>query len=129
MNNVMEKSTEELLAELVAYQKKEVRQTRLAAFVNILLVLAVLAALVLVVPRALKLVSGAEAAMAKVDRLTASAEELIGNANTMVTENTDAVTDTIQRLNEVDFDSLNSTIHDLEDAIRPVAELARKLTG
>ena len=128
MNNVMEKSTEELLGELVAYQKKEVRQTRLATFVNILLVLAVLAALALVVPRALKLVAGAEAAMAKVDRLTASAEELIGNANAMVTENTDAVNETIQKLSEVDFDSLNATIHDLEDAIRPVAELARKLS-
>ena len=47
----------------------------------------------------------------------------------MVAENTDAVTETIRKLSDVDFDSLNSTIHDLEDAIRPVAELARKLTG
>ena len=115
-------NTEELLRQLLAYEKKQLRHTRLATFVNVLLVVGVLAALVLVVPRALD-------SLAEVNRLTASAQELIGNANTMVTENTDAVTDTIQRLNEVDFDSLNSTIHDLEDAIRPVAELARKLTG
>ena len=117
-----ERNTEELLRQLLAYEKKQLRHTRLATFVNVLLVVGVLAALVLVVPRALD-------SLAEVNRLTASAQELIGNANTMVTENTDAVTDTIQRLNEVDFDSLNSTIHDLEDAIRPVAELARKLTG
>ena len=119
---LQEKNTEELLRQLLAYEKKQLRHTRLATFVNVLLVVGVLAALVLVVPRALD-------SLAEVNRLTVSAQELIGNANTMVTENTDAVTDTIQRLNEVDFDSLNSTIHDLEDAIRPVAELARKLTG
>ena len=119
---LQDRNTEELLRQLLAYEKKQLRHTRLATFVNVLLVVGVLAALVLVVPRALD-------SLAEVNRLTASAQELIGNANTMVTENTDAVTDTIQRLNEVDFDSLNSTIHDLEDAIRPVAELARKLTG
>ena len=119
---LQERNTEELLRQLLAYEKKQLRHTRLATFVNVLLVAGVLAALVLVVPRALD-------SLAEVNRLTVSAQELIGNANTMVTENTDAVTDTIQRLNEVDFDSLNSTIHELEDAIRPVAELARKLTG
>ena len=118
---LQERNTEELLRQLLSYEKKQLRHTRLAAFVNILLVLAVLAALVLLVPRALS-------SLAKVDRLAASAEELIGNANAMVTENTDAVNDTIQKLSEVDFDSLNAAIHDLEDAIRPVAELARKLS-
>ena len=118
---LQERNTEELLRKLLSYEKKQLRHTRLATFVNILLVLAVLAALVLLVPRALS-------SLAKVDRLAASAEELIGNANAMVTENTDAVNDTIQKLSEVDFDSLNAAIHDLEDAIRPVAELARKLS-
>ena len=99
------RNSEELLRELLSYEKKQLRHTRLATFVNILLVLAVLAALTLLVPRALH-------SLAEVDRLAVSAQELIDNASTMVSENTDAITETIR---------------DLNDAIKPLAELARKL--
>ena len=99
------RNSEELLRELLSYEKKQLRHTRLATFVNILLVLAVLAALTLLVPRALH-------SLAEVDRLAASAQELIDNASTMVADNTDAITETIR---------------DLNDAIKPLAELARKL--
>ncbi len=100
-----DQTSEELLRQLLVYQKKEVRQTRLATFINILLVLAVLASLGLLVPRALN-------SLAEVDRLAASAQELIDNTNTMVSENTDAISETIR---------------DLNDAIKPLADLARKL--
>jgi hypothetical protein len=99
------RNSEELLRELLSYEKKQLRHTRLATFVNILLVLAVLAALTLLVPRALH-------SLAEVDRLAVSAQELIDNASTMVADNTDAITETIR---------------DLNDAIKPLAELARKL--
>ena len=52
--------------------------------------------------------------LSEMDRLAASAQELIDNANTMVADNTDAITETIR---------------DLNDAIKPLAELARKLGG
>ena len=99
------RNSEELLRQLLAYEKKQLRHTRLATFVNILLVLAVLASLGLLVPRALH-------SLAEVDRLAASAQELIDNTNTMVAENTDAISETIR---------------DLNDAIKPLADLARKL--
>jgi predicted nucleic acid-binding Zn ribbon protein len=99
------RNSEELLRELLSYEKKQLRHTRLATFVNILLVLAVVAALTLLVPRALH-------SLAEVDRLAVSAQELIDNASTMVADNTDAITETIR---------------DLNDAIKPLAELARKL--
>ena len=102
-----ERNSEVLLRQLLAYEKKQLRHTRLATLINILLVLAVLAALVLLVPRALS-------SLAEVDRLAASAQELIYHTNTMLAENTDAITETIR---------------DLNDAIRPLAELARKLGG
>lgn len=105
-----QRGPDELMQQLLAYQKKQLRHTRLATFLSILLVLmvlGVLAALVLLVPRALH-------SLAEMDRLAASAQELIDNANTMVTDNTDAITETIR---------------DLNDAIKPLAELARKLGG
>ena len=100
-----ERNSEELLRQLISYEKKQLRHTRLATFVNILLVLAVLVSLTLLVPKALR-------SLAEVDRLAASAQELIDNASTMVSENTDAISETIR---------------DLNDTIKPLAELARKL--
>lgn len=125
---LQEKNTEELLRQLLAYQKKEVRQTRLATFINFLLVVAVIAALALLTPRVLKLAGDVETSLGEVNRVTASAQELIGNANAMVEENTDAVTETIRKLNELDFDTLNTAIRNLDDAVSPLAELARKLS-
>ena len=118
----------ELLRQLLAYQKKEARHARLTAWVSMLLALVILAALVLAVPKAVKLVQGVETTLAKVESMTDAAEELVGNANTMVLKNTDAVTETIQKLNELDFESLNTAIRNLGDAVRPLAELARKLS-
>ena len=71
-----QRGPDELMYELLAYQKKQLRHTRLATFLSILLVLmvlGVLAALVLLVPRALH-------SLAEMDRLAASAQELIDNA-------------------------------------------------
>ena len=125
---LQERNSEELLRQLVTWQKKQVRQTRLAMLVGFLLAAAILAALVLLAPSVIKLADEVESSLSEVNRMTASAQELIGNANAMVTENTDAVSETIRKLNEVDFEGLNTAIHDLEDAVRPLAELARKLS-
>ena len=76
-----DKNTEELLRQLLAWQKKETRRARLASLFNILLVLGILAALFLMAPRVLKLADRVEASMAEVNRMTASAQELIGNAD------------------------------------------------
>ena len=89
-----EKNTEQLLTELLAYQKKEVRHTRIAS-------------------------------LAEVDTLIGEAGTLINNTNSMVETNTDAVTDTIQKLNEVDFEGLNSAIQNLNDVVEPLSNFAR----
>ena len=122
-----EYETSELLWQLLAYQKKAERHARVTACVSVLLALVILAALVLAVPRAVQLARGAETALAKVESISDEAEELVVNANTMVLKNTDAVTETIRKLNELDIESLNTAIRNLGDAVRPLAELARIL--
>ena len=71
-----ERNSEVLLRQLLTYEKKQLRHTRLATFVNILLVLAVLAALVLLVPRALH-------SLAEVDRLAVSAQTFRSSSPTL----------------------------------------------
>lgn len=143
----------ELLAELLAYQKKDSKRNRIAAFANILLIVVLLVALITIIPRALDLVNHVESSLQELDALAEQANEVIveangladeagrmmtdmdtlasdasvfiGNANKVLEENTEAVTNTVQRLNEVDFEGLNEAIENLNDAIRPLSEFAR----
>ena len=115
-----ERNREQLLSELIDNQKRLVRQAKLTTVVNILIGLVLVAALVLVIPR----VRRVETSLAEIDQLVADAGELIENTNTMVTDNTDAVAETVQKLNDVDFDTLNDAIENLNTAIEPLAGLA-----
>ncbi len=78
-----------------------------------------------------KLIAKADEAMTEIQGTTTKfnlvldqASVLIDNANTMVENNTEAITETVQKLNKVDFDSLNNAIKNLNDAIEPLARLA-----
>ncbi len=133
---------EELLARLLSGQEKEARHARITSAASIALIVMILVVLVTLVPRAVSLIDHLQTSLDAVDalvteagslieetsgdftRLADSASELIGNANTMITDNTDAVTETVRKLNEVDFDKLNKAIADLESAVEPLANLA-----
>ena len=123
-----EYETAEQLRQLLVYEKKIARHARLTAWVSVLLALVLLAALVLAVPKAVLLARGAEDALERVKDISDAAEELVVNANTMVLKNTDAVTETLRKLNELDMESLNTAIRNLGEAVRPLAELARILS-
>jgi vacuolar-type H+-ATPase subunit I/STV1 len=58
------------------------------------------------------------------DALIAQAGVLIENSNAMVENNTDAITETVNKLNNVDFEALNQAIHDLSAVIEPLARFA-----
>jgi len=125
-NSISDRSnTEELLAEILAQQKKESRYGRIAVLVSLLLVLALAAALITLIPRAAALIDHAQSSLTKIDLLLAQADTLISNANTMITDNTQAVSETVGKLNEVDFAGLNEAIEGLNAAIRPLCELAK----
>ena len=123
-----EYETAEQLRQLLVYEKKIARHARLTAWVSVLLALVLLAVLVLAVPKAVLLAQGAEDALERVKDISDAAEELVVNANTMVLKNTDAVTETLRKLNELDMESLNTAIRNLGEAVRPLAELARILS-
>ena len=135
-------ANEELLAELLSYQKKEVRHARITAVSVVVLVVLLIAALAVLVPKAVALISHVQDSLTEVDTLVADAgvlirdstEEinalvgdasvLIANANSMITDNTEAVSETIRKLNEVDIEKLNKAISDLDAAVEPLANLA-----
>ena len=142
-------NTDELLQEILKYQKKNARLTRISAIAVLVLACVFAVTLALLIPKAIKLVDGAMGSLAQVDELIddtgvvmqnlndisvevntviSDAQVLIDNSNTMVEDNTDAITETVQKMNQVDFEALNKAINDLSDVVEPLANFFNKFS-
>ena len=140
MNNANmagERSTEELLAEILKYQKKQSRRAGVTAFAHFLLIvtlLAVLAAGILLLPRVLAIVGQAEDVLNSVQTLTRTAEEAVREAGdamssigSLAEDNAQNLAEAVEKLNGIDFNGLNDAIRDLHDAVKPLGELGRQV--
>ena len=137
------KTTEELLEEILKYQKRGSRITRIAAFAVIFIVVIFAGALALMIPRAVNLLDHARESLAEIDYLIDETGDLItntnnlvenfndlsdgttaliDNANKMISDNTDAITETVQKLNDVDFETLNQAIQDFSAVVEPLSK-------
>lgn len=124
-----EQDNRDILSELLKYEKKELRQGRIASLANMILVVAVLIALAVLLPRAMEVFTHIETSMTEVDELIRDAGMLIHNTNDLVEDNADALTDTVERMQSVDFDKLNQAITDLQEAVTPLVEFSRFFGG
>lgn len=94
--------------------------------------LAVLCAVsVLVVPKALRAFDHLERTLDGMDALAETADAALVAANSaaeaadkLVADNADAVTEAMEKLNAVDFDTLNRAIKDLADIVEPLARVS-----
>ncbi len=139
--------TEELLLEILNHQKKSSRITRIAAFAVIFIVALFAISLVIITPKIVGFIDHAKQSLAEVDVLIAESDTVISeinditsevdvlvdqantlfeNSNAMVEENTDAITEAVQKLNSVDFDTLNKAIKDLSEVVEPLANFFGK---
>lgn len=129
----------DVLLELLAAQKKEVRHARITSIASLVLAVVLLVGAVVAVPRVLSTVEEArqtmdqardamtqvETFLEQTDSLTGDIETLVRSANRVIVDNTDAVTEAVSKLNGVDFETLNKAIQDLADAVAPLAQLGR----
>lgn len=114
----------EHLEELIRVQRKMLLHTRVTTGINMLLCL-VLLAVVLTATRWMSAkVEHVESSLTAIDQLVDDAGVLIENTNTMVTDNADTVAETVQKLNEVDIETLNEAIENLNSAIEPLSRFA-----
>ena len=60
--------------------------------------------------------------LANINKLVTDTDKMMENVNGVLDENTDAVTDTVKKLNEIDFDSLNDAIKNLNDVVKPLSD-------
>ncbi|MCR4689510.1 MAG: hypothetical protein K5745_08185 [Saccharofermentans sp.] len=132
-------SDHELLVDLVKEQRLTSKYTRIIGASCVGICLAVGISLVILVPKLVntlnninKTVTSAYTVAENASAMIASAQDslegidtMIENVDNVVVDNTQAVTDALTNLNEIDFDTLNQSINDLHSVVEPLAKMFR----
>ncbi len=137
------RSEKELLQELVELQKKTASRQLVATVATCTLAGAFIIALLIVVPKLLTMSAEISAMVANTEKLVTEADELIAqtgksltgidtmisNVNDLVVDNTEAVSEALKNIQDIDIDQLNEAIRNLSDAVEPLAKLNNNLSG
>ena len=137
------KSERELLAELIELQKKTANRQLAAALASGAMAVIMAIALLIVVPRLMKLsgevssmVENTQKLVVEADTLISQASESLGgidtmisNVNQVVVDNTQAATEALSNVQNIDIDKLNEAIRNLSDAVEPLAKLNNGVSG
>ncbi|MBQ6376598.1 MAG: hypothetical protein IJJ52_03115 [Lachnospiraceae bacterium] len=142
----MEYSDQNLLEELLKSQKKATLYARITAIAAAVLAAGVVIAILMTMPRVLRIMdhanrtlaqvetiaSDAQESLKKADALVESAQESIENveklavdADQVLEDNAEALSRTMENFNSVDFEALNTSIGNLE----AVSERLKKVTS
>lgn len=134
-------SMEDLLRQILAADKKEVKYAKIAAFFMMGIFVIFLVAGIIIVPKVVetlanvnttvitagKTLESANAAIDKINTMSASITATSDNMNTMLTDNSKSLTDAVAKMNDIDFEGLNKAIQDLQDAVGPFASFMNKI--
>lgn len=138
--NIGSELAEVLLKELVSNSKKQLFYTRIAALFAVVAVAALIICLSILVPYVVRTVNQANEVMAKasgtielvdtaiesVTEMSKSITAMGNNMDTFITENAESVEKVMKKLDEIDFEGLNSAIKDLGDVVEPLANFFGK---
>lgn len=138
----LSKEEKQLLEDILAQSKKQTGFERVSAIANCVLAGIFAIALLVLVPIAVVTMNDASKTMSEandalktvedsasqIDVLVNSAQTSLSNINMVVTnvnqvvdDNAKNVTESVQKINDIDFDSLNSSIQRLNDSLEPFA--------
>ena len=132
---IEEMNEKELLAILVKEQTKSSRNGKiLIAIMGVIAAIALIAA-ILVVPKAVKtlddtnelisqgetLVLQGQNSLSEIDIMIGDMQSVAGNLNKLVDGNMEVIEDSLGKINNIDFESLNRSIKNLADVLQPLA--------
>ena len=136
----MDETRDELLQRIAEQTKKRVFYARISAICGGILTMAVVIALLILVPSLLKTIhqvngvaaeaeetlAQAQDALAGVDEMTDAVTSMSENMDTFVTENAVSIEQVMKKLEAIDFEGLNGAIKDLGDVVEPMAKFFGK---
>ncbi len=112
-------------------ETKALRYARMTVLLTGCILALLCTAALLLVPKAVQTLEHAEVTLTKIDTLTETAEAALTTANDaaatadkLVADNSDAVSEAMEKFNSVDFDALNRAINDLADIVEPLAKVS-----
>ena len=151
MKRPEEMNAQELMIELLNAQKENARSQKTATFCCLILAAVIAVAACILVPRVITTISNVDktlievndklskveetfdqvnSAMAEVETTVVQARDslgeidvMVGNVNNLVETNTEGLTETVEKINAIDFESLNDSIADLNAVIEPLSRL------
>ena len=126
-------SETELLMEIRNETRKQVKFAKIsAAFIGGIFVIILVAAIILV-PRvsvtlqhADQLIGNANLALADITRMSNSVGDMSKKVDQLVADNSEKLTESVEKLSSIDFAGLNKAIKDLQDAVGPFANLMNR---
>lgn len=126
----------QLLEKLVKNSTRQVRYARIAAFFTMGMFVAIVVLLYMVIPPTLSTLqdtrdtlNSAAGSLKDIDQMTASITRTSEEINTLVVQNSTKLTNSVQKISEIDFDGINKAITDLQTAVDPLAEAMRNLAA
>ena len=127
----------DLQSEILKYEKKAARRTMMVATALFVIAGIFLVAAIIIVPpvvrtlnqvqttleEATALVSKAETTLDNVDNSLTGMNDMIANVDTVLTDNTDAMEEAITKISNIDVDTLNQSIDDLNKVVSSMGRL------
>ena len=129
-----------LLSRLIESSEKQLFYERARTVISVISAIAIICALVLVVPAILKTVSHvdgiisqagqtmelADEALAGITQMSESITGMGRNMDEFILENEETISRVMEQLESVDFEGLNRAIKDLGDVVEPFAKFFNK---
>ncbi|WP_408071785.1 hypothetical protein [Butyrivibrio sp. JL13D10] len=127
---------EELLKKIALNSEKSYKLQRIRTLLVVVIAAVVVFAIFMVVPKVISTLDKVEQAAVAADETLGKAEATIenidkmaealkssgDNINAMLNENGKTLTDSLEKMSQIDFDGLNQGIKDLQDAVGPLAK-------
>lgn len=135
-----ENQQEVLLEKILSENKKQSAYARVQGFSMAGILIIVVVCFILIVPSALKTVNEAnnlieqaaatietiDAAVVQINTMSATLSKTGENMNNFIVDNSQSVSDTMKKIEEIDFEGLNQAIKDLGDTVEPFADFFNK---
>ncbi len=130
----------EILQALLESSNKQLRLARIRTIFVAIMSCAIVIALLAIVPKVVALsneasdlmaqasevIDNANTAIDELNEMSASISSMGTNVDKVITENADAMAEVVQKMNDVDFESLNNGIQDFVSVIEPMSKFFGK---
>lgn len=122
MNELQNKTEKELLEELILLHRSNRKRQITTMIMVIVAAASILITSLVVVPKVVTTFSQINSLIDEADASLAEINLVVADAEKVIDDNTDNLSEIMTKINAVDFDSLNSSIKALSDILKPVAD-------